>query len=89
MSIYTELLAAGVPLDNHESDLYALVTPESAKILCKHNQRLRSFESPMDKAMWFDIPFAYDPFWEGMPVDALAYERRMQASKRRVDGARI
>ena len=33
MSIYEQLKAAGVPLDSHESDLYAKVTPASVAIV--------------------------------------------------------
>ena len=63
MSIYTELKAAGIKLDSHESDLYAEVTPESASIVEASNVRYTMFTS--EGNVWYDIPFAYDPFWEG------------------------
>lgn len=64
-SIYDQLKAAGVPLDSHESDLYAKVTPDSKRILAdyEHKSNVRQFQSQIDKEMWFDIPFAFDPFW--------------------------
>jgi hypothetical protein len=64
--IYHELQAAGVPLDSHESDLYAKVTPASRAIVnrWRHARTVTIFTSQIDGARWFDIPFAYLPFWE-------------------------
>jgi len=63
-SLYQDLKNAGVELDNHESDLYALVTPESEKIIAKYpERRAKKFKSEKDGKVWFDIPFAYEPFW--------------------------
>lgn len=70
MAIYDDLKSAGVPLDNHESDLYALVTPESTRIVQAHTQAhggrgmITTFVSSIDGKRWYDIPFAYLPFWE-------------------------
>jgi len=67
-SLYQQLLAAGVEVDNHESDLYAKVTPESARILEEagiaidgHNASV--FTSQIDGERWYDLPFKFDPFW--------------------------
>ena len=66
MTIYQELKKAGVELDNHESDLYAKVTPESIEILnnYKYKDNVTRFNNKIDKKVWFDIPFAFDPYWE-------------------------
>jgi hypothetical protein len=64
MDIYEQLKVAGVPLDNHESDLYALVTPESTKIVEASGKSVTTFTSQVDKKVWYDIPFAYTPWWE-------------------------
>jgi hypothetical protein len=66
-SIYEQLLAAGVPLDSHESDLYALVTPESKAIIDAYQFKcnVTTFVSQIDNKHWYDIPFAYQPYWEG------------------------
>jgi hypothetical protein len=71
MSLYERLKAAGVPLDNHESDLYVLETPESRKIVqaWQKEQRPRvvsvaTFVSNLDGKVWLDIPFMYEPFWD-------------------------
>ena len=65
MSIYDELKAANLPLDNHESDLYALMTVESMKIIDNYNYKsnVKTFKSQIDGKIWYDIPFAYKPFW--------------------------
>ena len=65
MSIYSDLLAAGVPLDSHESDLYAKDTPETRAVLAQYPEQDRKpFRSAVDGAIWFDLPFRFDPFWE-------------------------
>lgn len=64
VSIYEQLKAANIPLDHHESDLYVKLTPESQKIIDAYK-----FKSNVTKfvygymEVWYDIPFAYDPFW--------------------------
>ena len=66
MSIYTELKEAGVLLDYHESDLYAKKCPESIAIIEKYEfkNNVRLFWDSINKEPWYDIPFAFDPFWE-------------------------
>jgi len=66
VTIYERLLEAGIPLDSHESDLYALVTPESTRIVAgyEHAKNVRTFRSEVDGRQWFDIPFAYLPWWQ-------------------------
>ena len=64
--IYDKLKAAGIPLDSHESDLYAKVTPESKKIIADYEfkNNVKTFRSQIDKEGWYDIPFAYKPYWD-------------------------
>jgi len=67
MSIYKQMLAAGVPVDHHESDLYAKVTPESTAIVSAYKFRgiVTRFQSQIaGDGIWYEIPFAYDPAWE-------------------------
>lgn len=66
LNIYERLKAAGVPIDHHESDLYAKVTPESTAIVAdyKWKTNTRTFVSQTDNALWYEIPFAYQPYWE-------------------------
>jgi hypothetical protein len=66
MSIYQELKAAGVPLASHESNLYAKATPEARKILqgYEFKNNVTAFINQVEGGIWFDIPFAYEPFWD-------------------------
>jgi hypothetical protein len=65
-TIYSEAKRLGIPIDSHESDLYLKVTPESIELVKKYDisQINKQFTSQIDKTQWFDIPFAFDPFWE-------------------------
>lgn len=64
MSLYSDLIAAGCEIDHHESDLYVKVTPQSRTIIerhCKFSPLPREFTS--DGVAWWEVPFAYEPFW--------------------------
>jgi hypothetical protein len=64
-NIHLQMLAAGVEVAHHESDLYALVTPESAANVAAYQfaGNVTRFREDDDtrRRQWFDIPFAYDP----------------------------
>ena len=62
-TLYEDLVAAGIPTDHHESDLYVLDTPEARALLAKHSKQGSGFVSQIDRRRWLDVPFAYDPFW--------------------------
>jgi len=42
------------------------VTPESKELIknYKYRPNVTTFISQIDKALWYDIPFAYQPFWD-------------------------
>lgn len=69
-TLYAALVAAGIEISNHESDLYFPVTPESKAILArfplqKSNAKAFRNEAPPNVGqLWYDVPFAYEPFWE-------------------------
>jgi len=68
MSLYQLLLANGVPIDNHESDLYFPATEETRKLIgiARSNGQclnITQFRSRIDGALWFDAAFAFEPFW--------------------------
>lgn len=63
MTLHEELEAAGVPLDNHESDLYAKVCDASTRIVQRVDHPCSVFVSQIDGTHWYDLPFAFDPFW--------------------------
>lgn len=63
-TLYQALVAAGVPTDHHESDLYVKATPEAQQILREYgHDRPKVFMSNTDTGPWYDLPFAYEPFW--------------------------
>ena len=76
MTLYTDLLAAGCEMGNHESDLHVKCTPEAAEIIRSHQAVTKkeiiysTFESGAERnadgspSLWWDIPFAFDPFWK-------------------------
>ena len=65
MGIYKEILALGVPIDSHESDLYVKDTPEVRELLneYQYQSNVTEFTNEIDGAHWLDIPFAYEPWW--------------------------
>ena len=64
--IYGQMVDAGVEIASHESDLYVKVTPESEAIIntYEHKANVRRFVSAIDGTQWFDIPFAFIPWWD-------------------------
>ena len=65
MSLYTDLIAAGVEVSNWQSDLYAPVNETVKVILARYPHQSKSvFRSQIDGKFWYDCPFAFDPIWE-------------------------
>lgn len=64
-TIMQEMIDAGVEISHHESDLYVKVTPESRAIVEDYEFRcnVTAFRSRVDGELWYDVPFAFDPFW--------------------------
>jgi DNA-binding XRE family transcriptional regulator len=62
VSIHEKLKAAGVPLDHHATDLYAMKTPVSQVIVDAYQFRdqVTEFKDQRSGGIWFEIPFAYD-----------------------------
>lgn len=66
-SLYGDLKAAGVPLDNHESDLYFPCTEQSRAILTRfpHSEKIATkFKHQQTCECWLEVPFAFLPWWE-------------------------
>jgi len=66
IDIYEQLKAAGAEMSHHESDLYVKVTPQSTEILKGYyfKSNVTTFKSIIDKFLWYEVPFAYTPFWD-------------------------
>ena len=64
MSIYEQMRKAGVATFSHESDLYVKATDGSTRILNEYEHHKKAATTFVHNgATWYDIPFAYDPFW--------------------------
>lgn len=64
MTIQDDMLAAGIEIDHHESDLYVPDTPEARAILARHNVKVNAwcattFICRKTGEPYLDIPFAY------------------------------
>lgn len=64
MTLYQICKAKGLPLDNHESDLYVQDSPEAVEAVRATGHSFSRFLNKIDGKVWLDIPFAYDPWWE-------------------------
>lgn len=65
MSLYTDLIEAGQPVSNHCSDLYCPVNETTRALIRKHGiTTATTFTNRAEGGRWFDVPFAFDPFWE-------------------------
>jgi hypothetical protein len=73
-TLYGELKRAGVPLANHESDLYFPATEVALGILRTfplENGNATRFinQAPPHKGeQWIEVPFAFLPWWEKRQV---------------------
>lgn len=66
-SLFSAIVAAGIPYDSHESDLYIPDTPAASAVLALwplEASNARPFSSEIDGKPWLDIPFAFLPYWE-------------------------
>ena len=63
---YEAAIDAGLETDNHESDLYIKDSEAARVIIAGHefSSNVTRFRSQIDGCIWFDVPFAYDPWWE-------------------------
>lgn len=80
-TLYQELVAAGVKIGNHCSDLYFEWTDVSSEILKRHEAEwppgsFFTSKDPADAgATWCEVSFAYDPFWQRVENEARAKAR--------------
>ena len=70
--MYQCFLDGGVPpdeIDHHFSDLYVKVSAKSKSILAEYQKNTDTrcfaevFQASDGSGQWYDIAFAYDPFW--------------------------
>lgn len=73
-SLYDRMIAAGVPTDNHESDLYVPASPEALAVLRQYDADCvaaeitppiqKRFVSQVDARVWVEILFHFQPWWD-------------------------
>lgn len=68
MSIYQKAVSR-IPsndIDHWESDLYLRKTPQTDALIREYEYKanVKVFRDNIDHVLWYDVPFAYDPFWE-------------------------
>ncbi len=62
-NLYDEAVAQGIPTDNHESDLYLKDSEITRALLRVAHVDAKAFVSNVDGRMWWEIPFAFSPWW--------------------------
>lgn len=62
--LYADCVAAGIPVRNHESDLYIPVNETTRELLQKHDKKAGTYTNQVEGDQWFDVPFAFTPYWD-------------------------
>ncbi len=66
MTLYEELTSLGIEVEGSASDLYVRDSEQVRQILAKHPDQTRRASTFLSgPGVWWDVPFAYDPWWEG------------------------
>lgn len=80
-SLYDALVKVMAPkeIDHHESDLYVLRDEKSIPIVEGYAGSHSIFTSNVDHKLWYDIPFAYKPFWDKVSARSGALTEAAQA----------
>jgi hypothetical protein len=65
-TIFEEIKESGVEISNWQSDLYFPKNPITDKIVNSHRGEyyIGMFRNNNDNELWYEIPMAYDPYWE-------------------------
>jgi hypothetical protein len=69
LNIYDEVKNQGIEFDNHCSDLYIPVNEQTQELVNNYQYKnsVTAFISNIDQKLWYDIPFAYYPYYD-IPV---------------------
>lgn len=65
MTIYEKMVQAGVKIENHCSDLYVpknAITDQIVQLFA-YCTMVETFTDNIDRTLWYNIPFCYDPYW--------------------------
>ena len=66
MTIYEKMVQAGVKIENHCSDLYVPKNKITDPIVADYEfpACVSIFRDNIVHELWYDIAFAYEPFWK-------------------------
>jgi hypothetical protein len=66
LPIYHALKNIGAEIDNHYSDLHVKADPKVVAVLSEYKmaKKTKVFRSRIDGSLWYEIPFAFLPWWE-------------------------
>ena len=70
LSLHAECVTLGIPTQHHASDLYIPVTNQTYELLKKHGKKATVFTNQVEGGQWYDVPFAYEPFFDKARADA-------------------
>jgi hypothetical protein len=64
--LYNKVVELGLNYSSWQSDLYLEATPEARALLAQYQFKtnVTTFISQIEKTPWYDIPFAYQPYWD-------------------------
>jgi len=64
--MYPEIKKRKIEHDNHASDLYVPVTKETLQLVEQYafKRNVTTFKDQTSGGRWFDIPFAFTPWWK-------------------------
>ena len=76
-SIFGQMIAAKVPYDHHESDLYVKDCPAARQIITAAQKAgapltatfFTNQRPPHVGERWIDLPFMYSPFWDSIQAE--------------------
>lgn len=71
-TLFDKVVEAGLEYDNHYSDLYIKVSDKARELLHAYpfGRQVKSFTGT-DGEFWYEVPFAFDPFWQGEGKEVL------------------
>lgn len=63
--LWAEVVRLGLDHDHHESDLYLRATREARELIRRYAWRRNvTIFAWRDGFLWFDVPFAFMPWWD-------------------------
>lgn len=87
VSLYQALKDSGAEISNYRSDLYVKASPRTWAIIKRYpleHSITTGFHNNIDKQLWYEIPFAYVPFWEEVEKESQRRKAAVQHEGRTI-----